>query len=422
MIGHTRPGYCAGCETWVVATVEEVDAEEAKPDTDSTKRRVMLVAQPGDPDQKHKHKNCNMGTWLQRHLSIRYGQCAILDIEPSNWVIDILHLNLRVCGVLLERTVMRRLTKLYDKKRFKDGDDEATMCGQLYHLLQKAGIRIGKLTPPTQKQGAFYWSVKRHSFHGQDAQIAMIIYPSLLKLVYPEDVRTNSPALEAEFQAAMAVWAKYADYVWPLINNLEMDKMAKATRLEVESRAWLELWKTATGGSQTVYIHLMCVHLPEQIRSLPVDPYYFQTSGLEHGNKMRKHIALHLTNHFVGRTAAQVEEDEGLRRELLEAQAVASGVEWDAEELEKEVKKTKFVSGYTRADGKEVEGYYQGYGNNRMTQILRTELIDAVFAKASKDQALLVCPLVKAETTLSRRRLQKLATSRRAGKVETEIK
>ena len=137
---------------------------------------------------------------------------------------------------------------------------------------------------------------------------------------------------------------------------------------------------------------------------------------------MRKHIALHLTNHFVGRTAAQVEEDEGLRRELLEAQAVASGVAWDAEELEKEVKKTKFVSGYTRADGKKVEGYYQGYGNNRMTQILRTELIDAVFAKASKDQALLVCPLVKAETTLSRRRLQKLATSRRAGKVETEIK
>ena len=87
--------------------------------------------------------------------------------------------------------------------------------------------------------------------------------------------------------------------------------MEKAAKLEVESRAWLDLWKTATGGSQTVYIHLMCVHLPEQIRSLPVDPYYFQTSGLEHGNKMRKHIALDLTNHFVGRTPEQVAEEEG---------------------------------------------------------------------------------------------------------------
>ena len=95
---------------------------------------------------------------------------------------------------------------------------------------------------------------------------------------------------------------------------------------------------------------------------------------------------------------------------------MASGVVWDKAELEKEVKKTKFVSGYKRKDGTKVEAYWQSYGNNRMSQILRTELIAAVFAKASKDQAPFVCPFVEADKKLATRRLQKLATGRRAEK------
>ena len=51
-----------------------------------------------------------------------------------------------------------------------------------------------------------------------------------------------------------------------------------------------------------------------------------------------------------------------------------------------------------------------------MSQILRTELIAAVFAKASKDQAPFVCPFVEADKKLATRRLQKLATGRRAEK------
>ena len=53
-----------------------------------------------------------------------------------------------------------------------------------------------------------------------------------------------------------------------------------------------------------------------------------------------------------------------------------------------------FVSAYKRKDGREVEGHWQNYGNNKMSQIkLRTELIGTRFCKGIKGAGAVRLPL-----------------------------
>jgi hypothetical protein len=101
------------------------------------------------------------------------------------------------------------------------------------------------------------------------------------------------------YRRAEKVWAYWANEVWPLVNNLEMEsKEAKATALEKKAQQFIQLWiAAAMGETKHLYPHLLIAHLPDQIRNLPVDPWYLQTQALEHKHKIRKQMAFLSNKH-----------------------------------------------------------------------------------------------------------------------------
>jgi hypothetical protein len=125
----------------------------------------------------------------------------------------------------------------------------------------------------------------------------------------------------------------------------------------------------AVGATEHLYIHLLVVHLPEQIRRLPVDPWYFQTSGLEHKHKQRKQWAHQLTNH--------------------------------SKPHQKGTDRT--VSGYINPrTHKYVEGYVQGAGPGRIHQLARVEVVTGVLFSALSD------PKAQLDKLEANRRMQTL--------------
>lgn len=91
---------------------------------------------------------------------------------------------------------------------------------------------------------------------------------------------------------------------WPLINNLEIPKKEKAELVKNAGREYAKLWVTAIDATKTLYMHLLLCHLPQQISELPVDPWYYQTQGLEHLNKIRKKLAKGTNHHIPGNQAS----------------------------------------------------------------------------------------------------------------------
>ena len=55
---------------------------------------------------------------------------------------------------------------------------------------------------------------------------------------------------------------------------------------------FVKLWNTATGGgTQHVYPHMLVAHLPDMIRSMPVDPFECMLQAMESSHAVRKQLA-----------------------------------------------------------------------------------------------------------------------------------
>jgi hypothetical protein len=149
----------------------------------------------------------------------------------------------------------------------------------------------------------------------------------------------------------MDMWAYYAEVLWPLICTPSADKLAKSTAVQFAGLKYAELFASACGAKTILYIHLLTAHLPQQIRNFPVDPAMFQTSGLEHGHKLRKLWARTMSNcllpHVIGTT--------------------------------------KTVDAYFNRDGHLVASYVQSIGHGRLHQLLRLEVVANTLFKANEN-------------------------------------
>ena len=87
-----------------------------------------------------------------------------------------------------------------------------------------------------------------------------------------------------------------------------MEREEKATAVEAGNK-FMELWIAAAGEHTAhVYPHILVAHLPNQIRDLPMDPWYFQTQCLEHKHKFRKMDSF-VTNHHAPKPLAERKSD-----------------------------------------------------------------------------------------------------------------
>ena len=93
------------------------------------------------------------------------------------------------------------------------------------------------------------------------------------------------------YQNIVAAWRRWAD-LWSVINKLDFNtKQEKADAVRQGACEFIPLFKKACAvPPRTLYLHLLVSHLPEQILELPVDPYFYQTQGLEHRHKLRKQL------------------------------------------------------------------------------------------------------------------------------------
>merc|ERR1719253_655987 len=179
----------------------------------------------------------------------------------------------------------------------------ASKAQELYELLLSVGIPVKKFSCPLNNVGAFYNSVKTHSFAGSDAAKLLAIWDVALNIVFDREVwdvehpkYSSTSADTIRCRKAVSLWKYWQVEVWPLINDLHMEKETKAAHVEAKGRKFIDLWVTATGmATSHLYPHILVKHLPDAIRHLPLDPWYFQTEALEHRHKLRKQFSM-LTN------------------------------------------------------------------------------------------------------------------------------
>lgn len=82
--------------------------------------------------------------------------------------------------------------------------------------------------------------------------------------------------------------SSYSKVMWHLVNDVDMDRHVKAALVRKEGMEFVRRYVLANKPTPTTYIHQLLVHLPEQIESLELDPWYLQMQALEHKHKLSK--------------------------------------------------------------------------------------------------------------------------------------
>jgi hypothetical protein len=179
--------------------------------------------------------------------------------------------------------------------------ERETIAQMVWEILIQAGIVVKPLKCPDNNVVSYWKSIQKVAFAGNDCAVLSFdkCWKRLLDLVMPEKARKQNHTLEARYQSCVLAWSKWTEEVWPLINNLDFEtKKLKADAVRQAAREFIPLFKAACAKTPKIlYLHLLASHLPEQIETLTVDPYFYQTQGLEHRHKLRKQYHLCMTNH-----------------------------------------------------------------------------------------------------------------------------
>jgi hypothetical protein len=279
---------CPKCEMHIVDHVTDPSTQ-------------ILRAEPGDrpPPVPDKFQGVS---WNQLHDCQNYGEKVLLEIPVARWCVCILHMNLRIVGMLFEHTVLRELLK--DTRSVDRQDTGSSRAADIYSFLIALGIPTKIISCPVNSVGKFFNSLKKHSFAGSDAAKLLGSWKGALQLAFQTKAWDESHAEydatsedSKRYQKAAKAWAFWTSDLWPLINDLTMPKAKKANEVEKKGPKFVKLWIAAAGKATThLYPHLLVAHLPDQIRNLPVDPWYLQTESLEHKHKFRK-LWSFLTSH-----------------------------------------------------------------------------------------------------------------------------
>lgn len=274
-LAHAVPGVCPGCRCTIVEEVKDAETERPIASIGSKPPKVPFRFQPNPHSVVHFNQ--------------KPGQTSILKIPLSNWCICVLHMNLRIVGMLFEYTVLRDPT-LQKKIQGTKGDSQ-TLAEAVYMLLSAANIHIKHLRSPTNNVDSYYHSISRHNFAGSDASKLLHVWEPLLNLIYPECLRKENPQIARDHKASHDAWKQWATVVWPLIHDLDMDKKEKAAKVFSEGSKFVKLWKKVAGPTQHLYLHLLTAHLPEMIESMPVDPVLLQMQAAESMHALRKKLS-----------------------------------------------------------------------------------------------------------------------------------
>jgi hypothetical protein len=304
LLAHVELGTCPACRLEIVDEITDPESQ-------------ILRAQPGDKPPPVPEQY-NGTSWSVLHSCQNYGEKVLFRIPVTQWAVCILHMNLRITGMMFERTVLRNLMKDPRSKSKTDAKTSSSnsRASHLYDLLLALRIPCKLFSCPKNSVGKFYNSISKHSFAGNDSAKCISAYESILKVAFPSSAWDPNHAdynHESDdtkrYNRAVAVWKQWAEEVWPLINNLELAKEDKATKLEVEGKKFMRLWVAAAGEHTShVYPHILVAHLPNQIRDLPMDPWYFQTQCLEHKHKFRK-LDSFVTNHHAPKDLEERKSD-----------------------------------------------------------------------------------------------------------------
>ena len=194
LLAHVELGHCPACKLEIV---DEVTKPEAQ----------ILRAQPGDKPPPVPAEY-NPATWAELHDCQNYGEKVLFQIPVKQWSVCILHMNLRITGMLFERTVLRTLIKDPRSARKSDARTKSSCsrAQELYDLLLSLGIPCKLFSCPTNSVGKFYNSISKHSFAGNDSAKCLSAYESILKIAFPSSVWDTG---HADFDAMSPDTARY---------------------------------------------------------------------------------------------------------------------------------------------------------------------------------------------------------------------
>ena len=296
LLAHTREGTCPGCKMEVTKNV--TNPKTQMPLVTAKDIAKGKIKQPLVPDSVPKvapkpgsapTAKAKKPTWNQCHFGKRYGVPPLILIEPSRWAICLLHCNLRVVGTMFKKTVFENLTN-------KPGD--LLRAQQLYTCLLENSIPVDRVKQTSDNVADYYDSISKHGFAGEDCTRLLAIYPQLLEILFPPAEREElGRTTQAKIQQYYEVWQYWAEHLWTAINEKTVTSDVKANIVKERAAVFCSLWESAFGQTPTLYLHLLAVHLPEQIKDYPADPIYFVLQGLEHCNKKRKQYKLLCNNH-----------------------------------------------------------------------------------------------------------------------------
>jgi hypothetical protein len=143
-------------------------------------------------------------------------------------------------------------------------------------------------------------SCKKHSLTGSECAIVKVIFPLLLDILFPADLREGGPEFDEDiddkYNKTKCVFDQWCLVLWPILKDTSIEKETKAELVRTGGSAWIRYWVDAHGTSQHLYPHLMITHYADQIRDLPVDPWYYQTQPTEHRHSWRKAWLIKMTN------------------------------------------------------------------------------------------------------------------------------
>ena len=213
----------------------------------------------------------------------------------------------------------------------------------LYRTLIENQIPIDPVSQTSNVASSYYDSISQHGFAGEDCTRLLVIFPQLLEIIFPTAERQHASRSDiVKIDGYHQVWQYWASFLWPLINSkvTAENKGRKAASVKTQAAVFCSLWNDSFGSSQILYLHLLSVHLPEQIENFPVDPLYFSLQGLEHANKKRKQ-----------------------HKELSNCHKTT---------------KTVTISAYVKADGTSYKEHERSTGPTMVVQLLKMTTLDGI--------------------------------------------
>jgi hypothetical protein len=234
-------------------------------------------------------------TWAQMHKGVVFGASPPIDLEPWDWILCVLHLNLRIVGAMFTHLVVADIGK-----SGKADDQKAA----LMDLFQRVGIYMKERKLDRKNDLDASWQGK-FSFAGADAEKIMRCYPEMLNIIYTPEKRSKDSAVFAAHEKAMDAWTQW-ELVWKLLNtDLKPDARA-TTAAELQSNAtkFVECFVKAYKKTQGLYLHMLAAHIGEMYLKWG-DLRPFQAQGLEHCHSKRKRAGVRLTNRKKGQRNSQ---------------------------------------------------------------------------------------------------------------------